>query len=114
MKFRVFCKNKNEYEKDVCFLAENGELFTLHNNVLKPLLKETHTVEMSTGLRDKNGVEIYENDVVVNRELEVASIQWASKDLAFYFCSITSDEFIGFDEINVEEIEIIGNIHTEE
>jgi uncharacterized phage protein (TIGR01671 family) len=117
-KFRVYDKQEKKYvSNDNIVLKTDGLLYRVIVRGVIEFLEldpDRYVVEFSTGLKDKNGVEIYENDVVVNRELEVASIQWASKDLAFYFCSITSDEFIGFDEINVEEIEITGNIHGDE
>jgi len=47
-RYRVWCKNKNEWEKDPVVLLPSGELYDLKNHMaLRP---DTHIVEHSTGL----------------------------------------------------------------
>ncbi len=64
-KFRVWCKDKNEWEKNECLLRSDGVLLhRMRNNQFIPLRADSHIVEMSTGLPDKNGVEIFAGDIV--------------------------------------------------
>lgn len=52
-KFRVWCKNNREWEKDTCVLTPNGKL--IHQSAkgpLVPLRPDTHIVSMFTGLYD--------------------------------------------------------------
>lgn len=65
-KFRVWCKNRNEWEKDICFVSQDGMLYQRYTSspVPMPILERNHDVMQSTNLRDKNDVEVFEGDIV--------------------------------------------------
>jgi hypothetical protein len=72
--YRVWCKNKQEYEKHAHFLDQHGQLWKIIAGNLQAVREETHIVEWCTGLTDKHGDKIFESDKVRAESGEVAIV----------------------------------------
>ena len=70
-KFRVWCKNKNDWEKNPCVMSQDGNIFQYQHGRLIPCLGDTHIAVFFTGFRDNKrtiefprGEELYVGDTV--------------------------------------------------
>lgn len=112
-KFRVWDKRQNEYIESpnpMPLLQANGLLAYFNNN---PKAMDFYVVEFSTGLKDKNGKLVFENDVIkadidfdLNGRVNLIRKVVFSKSA---FCLEYPNDIL---EINkYHNIEVIGNIH---
>lgn len=118
-RFRAWDKEfKEMVQVDALVFDEQIIKATYKNgNVVKEDIKN-YVLMQSTGLRDKNGKEIFEGDILkvtnLSSWLEVVSF---NKDKAMFVSKETErkvEETPLYDLFNTDvfEIEIIGNIHT--
>lgn len=111
IKFRVWCKDFNEWEKDTILLTPSGQKVHLdrHNRIVS-IKPENHIVMLYTGLKDGNGQEIYEGDIVdYYTESEHDTLEGRA-EVIYENCSFMIDEWwLGVFEDKA--IEVIGNIY---
>jgi len=104
IKFRVWQNGEMQYWPELSFNAN----VDLNEQIAE--IQEWHIIMQYTGLKDRNGKEIYEGDIV--RYPDPVAIQPIKTAVVVY----KYDRFIaeGFDNtygINWEKLEVIGNIY---
>ena len=76
-KFRVWCKNKKEWEKDMCFINQNDGLLQINKkySTLIPCSNKNHIVEFYSGLNDHHGKFIFAGDILQCQHIETKDIE---------------------------------------
>lgn len=65
MRYRLWCKDKNEWEKDSWVILPNGNLMWVeYGNLVGGVYMKNHILVRSTEFKDIEGKEIYEGDII--------------------------------------------------
>lgn len=118
-KFRVWDEYFKKF-RDEFLVKSNGNLFveTGFSNEVMYQAKDSYTIQQFTGLSDKNGREIYEGDIIQEKENNFEEspavlyvVRYDESRALFYF-DLVSDKRLGFNGCHYEEYksEVIGNI----
>ncbi len=105
IKFRVWNPKTKEY-----FIQFDGSNTTLALDYFENTPKVCYP-EQFVGIKDKNGVDIYEGDRVFDGGSSIYTIEYSEKDCAYYLIGSDGDAEPMID-MCPEYYEVIGNSHT--
>ena len=114
MKYRLWCKDKNEWEKDSWVILPNGNLMWVeYGNLVGGVYMKNHILVRSTGFKDIERKEIYEGDIIrywdnFDERYKLAIIKFDKGSLI-----MTNDRInwhIGVTNKD-DKIKIVGNIY---
>lgn len=107
VKFRAWDNSKKKMSYNLAQMGLDG-FFSLNEEI--SILQRTHKLMQYIGLKDKNGKDIFEGDVIKCYDKDsyiILTVTWHSKLTGFspFICSREPD----WDDF--DEFEVIGNIH---
>ncbi len=123
IKFRLWSEADKKYFTNISLQLATELWIVIHDEDGFPKAAITdyddeYVLEQYTGLKDENGVEIYEGDILFDDfNNEIGYVGWNEDDLRYEICFYDSeygDVYELLDKNYANGLKIVGNLHDKE
>lgn len=120
LKFRVWCKDKSEWEKDRVYLTGGGTQLHDLRGIPQIVRQDSHIIQLFTGVLDSKGREVYDGDVIscvggydwgegVDGCENPGVVRWDDDNLRWVVICTECRDSVDLSEFDLHEV--IGNIY---
>jgi len=126
-KFRAWLKKEQKMDNEIDHISWlEDELYCIGDGITYMVLAEDLVLMQSTGLKDKNGKEIFEGDIITTNAyacivgfgeytyFEDEDTQTTAIGFYLSFLNVTPATYAPFEKFYWDNCEVIGNIHENE
>lgn len=108
---KIMCYDNEDFSACYWDGAYGSEVGIINEYLNLPEHLRNYEYMQYIGVDDKNGKEIYEDDIVLSDDGKIGQVQWFEEHLAFMIWCVTDNKVYFAYENDFSKIEVIGNVY---
>lgn len=111
IKKKIMCYDNEDMSAGYWDVAYSSDVSIINQYLNLPKHLRSYEYMQYIGVLDKNGKEIYEDDIVLSDDGKVGQVKWFEEHLAFMIWCVTDNKVYFAYDNDFSKIEVIGNLY---